>query len=218
MKRFMILLTALTMTLWAQSQIVYVGGEESLREVISGAYDDIRLSSDIALTECITVPAGKDIVINLHGHNLSRTLITTATANGHVVSIASGATLTITDSEGGGIITGGHAINGGAISNSGVLNVTGVTFTGNLAGTDGGAIWNEGTLVMTNCTVNGNRAEGGGAGIWSKGTATLSGVEVSDNNGATNGGGLTNHGTMTIENCQLTENRATSLGGAIYNG
>ncbi len=138
--------------------------------------------------------------IDLNGHTIDRGLSSSSpTTNGHLVSIASGCSLTINDTGGGGIITGGKVSgNGGAIINAGTLTVSGGTITGNSATGNGGAIFNTGTATISGGTLSSNSASQGGA-IYNNGTLTVSSGAIQNNTASTNGGGIYHYdGTLNM--------------------
>lgn len=133
-------------------------------------------------------------------------------------------TLTIS----GGTISGNNAKDGGGIYNhtTGTLIMTGGTIIGNLA-TDGGGICNEGTARITGVTVSGNTAgsNGGGIGIWgtSSGSVVLTDVTITNNTAQTSGGGIslykpeTQNCTVELKGtCTITGNTAMLSGGGIH--
>ena len=164
----------------------------------------------------LSIPSGKTLTIDLNGHTISRSLMS-ATSGGNVITVQG--TLTITDSVGGGAISGGwnsksggaivnsgtltisggtisdsKAPEGGAIQNneSGILNLVGGSLTGNQANSYGGAILNRGTIHMSGGTISGNTSRLNGAGIWTSGTVNLSGGTITGNTAGSgqNGAGL----------------------------
>ena len=111
----------------------YVGTNNKVvgKSVPSGNYylpEDLTLSGFMLI-----VPAGRDITIDLCGHNI--------TATSTRVSYVAG-TLTFTDCEGGAKVSGNIAQNGGCIKvlNGGTLNIYGGTFTNPKKDTTGGAV------------------------------------------------------------------------------
>ena len=110
----------------------YVGTNNKVigRSVPSGNY---YLPEDLTLTSMLIVPAGRDITIDLCGHNI--------TATSTRVSYVAG-TLTLTDCEGGATVSGNIAQNGGCIKvlNGGTLNIYGGTYTNPKKDATGGAV------------------------------------------------------------------------------
>ena len=157
-------------------------------------------SEDVALV----VPAGKTATINLNGFVLDRGLdIVAAQAYGYVITVAAGASLTITDSS---------------------ENKTGIIKGGNNTG-NGGAIYNEGTLVINNITISGNFADKGGAIYVNTGTVNVNGGNISGNkatttDGASGSGIYMNNGTLTLNGCTIKNNNSNknhnSFGVGVY--
>ncbi len=179
----------------------------------------IILTKDIAISECLRIPEGNPVTIDLNGHMINRGL-TECQDIGSVIRVEPGAVLTIKDSsnDNSGSITGGASWNGGGICNHGTLTIEGGTISGNKA------------LHNT---------YGGGGGIYngsyqgSKATLTLKGGVISHNE-ARNGGGIYNSdGEVVIKkgsyevtelsqlktyetNVRITDNSATVSGSGIY--
>ncbi|MDE5547978.1 MAG: hypothetical protein K2J30_03170, partial [Clostridia bacterium] len=96
------------------------------------------LSIPAGTSSALTIPANYDIILDLNGHTISRTL-TTAIYYGEVIHVKNNAKFTLEDTAGGGKITGGK---------SGSYWVQ--------AGGCAGGIVNEGTFVMNGGRVTGN--------------------------------------------------------------
>lgn len=98
--------------------------------------------------------------LNLGSFTINRNL-TSATEDGYVIKVNSGATLTIT---GSGTIKGGYNTeNGGGIYNAGTLNLNGGNITQNYVSTEkkGAGVYNEGTLTMAgSASVTNNKVNG----------------------------------------------------------
>ena len=128
----------------------------------------------------LEVPNAKTVTLDLKGHTINRNL-TEATADGYVIKVIAGGTLTISDSGTGGTITGGNNSSdadgqrGGGICNLGTVNFQGGIISGNLS-VNGGGIYNENTLNISGGTIASNTATTGG-GIYNNGaTFTMSGA------------------------------------------
>ena len=145
----------------------------------------IKLTKDIVITNCLRIPAGNAVTLDLNGHILDRGL-TECQDIGSVIRVEPGANLTLKDSSNNnsGVITGGASWNGGGICN-------------------------HGTFTLESGTISGNKAlhntYGGGGGIYngsyngSRATLTLKGGVI-ENNEARNGGGVYNSdGTVIIK-------------------
>lgn len=177
---------------------------DELQELLTAA----ESSGTLQLTRDYTAVAGVDVpltftgnvTIDLNGHIIDRGLSSASPAtNGYLVSIASGCSLTINDTGGGGIITGGKVSgNGGAIINAGTLTVSGGTITGNSATGNGGAVFNTGTATISGGTLSSNSASQGGA-VYNNGTLTVSSGAIQNNTASTNGGGIYHYdGTLNM--------------------
>ena len=178
-----------------------------------------------SLCSSLLIRSGKTLTIDLNGHTISRSL-TAAVSDGSVITVEG--TLTITDSAGGGTISGGRntgsgggivnsgtltilggtitgnqAPEGGAIQNnaSGVLNLSGGSLSGNTSTSYGGAVLNRGVINMSGGTITGNTSRLNGAGIWTSGTVHLSGGTITGNtagNGQNGAGLYYSAGTVTL--------------------
>ena len=193
-----------------------------LQSAINRAEDGETIALDTDVAACardsaLRIPAGRTVTLDLNGHTISRGLTDGPAAGGNVLTV--NGTLILTDSAGGGSITGGwNSGSGGGIVNNGSLTLQGGTVTGNkareggavfnahgafltvsggvLTGNsaleeNGGAVANRGVMTMTNGVISGNTAYLNGGGIWSSGTLNLSGGSVSGNTaGSGSGGGI----------------------------
>ena len=113
---------------------------------------------------CLTVPGGIEVILNMNGYTLDRGLFTeAANANGSVILVERGGKLTINGGTSNGTIKGGHnSGNGGGIyvNAGGKLTLTDVTVTENSISSDnvGGGVFVEtdgmlyvsGTVKITN--------------------------------------------------------------------
>ena len=139
---------------WAQTE---VSSESALTTALSGTSPiNITLTANIELSNYLGIEDGKNVTIDLNGKTLSRSL-SKADADGHVIWVKSGGTLTIKDSSSGsGKLRGGWANNGGGICNYGTLYFQGGTITDCKGKETGGGIRNNGTAtisggVISNC-------------------------------------------------------------------
>ena len=138
-------------------------------------------SSDHALE----VPTGASVTLNLGDYTIDRGLGSEddAQANGYVIKVHSGASLTIN----GGTITGGHnSSNGGGIYNEGTLIINGTAITGNTSNGHGAGIYNTGDLSLNGATITGNAGKqhtDRGLGVYvANGTFSIQGdVQIRDN-------------------------------------
>lgn len=186
---------------------------------------------DINLTTGLYIPANKEIVLDLQGYTLSRSL-TQATGSGYVVKVAGGATVTIQDTSEGekGKITGGwNNSQGGGIYNDGTLTLKDIIVTGNKStgGYGGGGIYSSGgsTITIENCEISNNEADikGGAIHISSRQESTITNCTIKGNKTttATDGvcGGLyIQRGTVTVTGCTITENEGNGNGGGMFIG
>ena len=129
-------------------------GWQTIQEAlnIDGTTYVLSASIEAGLSDAaLEVPTGASVTLNMGNYTLDRGLaLEAAQADGYVIKVNSGATLTIN----GGTITGGHNTgNGGGIYNEGTLIINGTTITSNKASGNGGGIYNAGQL-----TINGNGA------------------------------------------------------------
>lgn len=137
----------------------------------------LNAGGTIALTQDITagpgdnmlvVPAGVSVRLYMDGYTLNRNR-TTADADGHVILVRSGGSLTL--------------------YSSGSLRMDNCTIENN-TGSDGGGLFNDtaGTAHLLDVTVSGNAAVEHGGGITNYGTLTLSDASVTGNHALSNGG------------------------------
>ena len=201
---------------------VVVFNETELNSAISANKPYIVLGCDIQPSNYIQVNGGKNITLDLGGNSLNRNL-TSLVANGSVIKVFSGNTLTVKDSGTGGMIKGGRATDGGGICNEGTLYFQGGTITDCLADSvtsgygRGGAIYNHGTMVMSGGTLLGCWGKDCG-GVWSDGNLTITGGTITGNTSNAGGGGVVNYATATITGGNIYNNTATTRGGGVWNG
>ncbi len=173
----------------------YVTLPEAINSVADNTQTTITILRDITLTEKETITSNKKITLNLNGHNI--------TYNDGTV-IENFGTLAVSDSIGGGSITGGKlsgktyipavlnkanatfTLSGGTISsnisqvfeNNGTFNMTGGTIT--IGNVDQGIVNNNAgaTLNMSGGTIIASITGSKRQGIYNKGTANISGSAV----------------------------------------
>ena len=193
------------------------------------------LAEDVQLTAAVTLAA--DVNLCLNGKTV------TAASGKRILTVSTGATLTITDCcDNCGTLTGGNSSYGGAIQvqRGAVLNLYNGIFTNNVS-TDanngvGGAIYLQaanasvagGVFNMYGGKITGNTAAKGGAigtGDGMETTQALTRINIYGgeitNNEATNNGGAIRTGTyaqVTISNVEITGNTSDANGGAVYMG
>ena len=151
-----------------------------MQEAISSAApgDTITLTSDIAAESTdssLSIPFGAVLTLDLNGYILDRSMPENCGNSGAVITVPSGAVLTVKDSSGSGMITGGNAPDGGGILNIGTLIMEGGCINGNISAEQGGGIGNYSLLVIRGGTVTGNTADVRGGGIFNgiKGRMTI---------------------------------------------
>ena len=206
---------------------------ETLKAAVDAVNDGNTITplKDINLSDGLNIPANKNIVLDLQGYTLSRSL-TEATSNGYVVKVVGGATVTIQDTSDGekGIITGGwNSSQGGGIYNDGKLTLKDITVTGNKStgGWGGGGIYSSGgsTITIDGVQIIGNEADirGGAIHISSRQENTITNCIIKGNRTTTEtdgvGAGLyIQRGTVNVTGCTITENVANGNGGGMFIG
>ena len=190
--------------------------------------NDVQMSSGVSVTG--------DVKLCLNGKTV------TAAANSRILTLSTGATLTITDCcETCGVLTGGNRTYGGAInvSRGAIFNLYNGKLTGNTSQTAegmGGAVYmqaantstNGGVFNMYGGIITGNSANKGGAISTGDGAETskalaqinIYGGTISDNQSAENGGAIRTgtYGLVNIYGGTITGNHCDTRGGAIYMG
>ena len=182
------------------------------------------LMTDVQLGSVVTINSELNLCLNGH----------TVTAKNNERHFVVDGTLTITDCQGSGQITGGKRTFGGAaasVNAGGILNLYSGNLTNNQAVVNadgkayGGAIFlyaasGEKAAAVFNMyggKITGNASEKEGGAIFARAGATINiqGGEISGNTAATQGGAIYAEGaTLTAKNCIISGNTATS-GGAI---
>ncbi|MDO4809629.1 MAG: InlB B-repeat-containing protein [Eubacteriales bacterium] len=111
----------------------------------AGVETTIKLGGDINdMTAPLIIAAGRIIVLDLNGKNLNRGLADSqADSNGSVIDMNSGASLTLRDSLGGGMVTGGNSVGCGG----------------------GVCVRSRATFTMEGGTISGNKSKSYGAGV-----------------------------------------------------
>lgn len=195
-----------------------VSTEAELRAALTGG-EDIVMTSDIKLDSCLKIESGS-VTLDLNGYKLYREL-GSASADGHVIEVASSGSLIIKDSSADtGTITGGYATNGGGIANYGTLNIQGGRITGNQATGNGGGINAAAGSKTTieNATVMKNDAKNGGGINIEVGAEPVNMINttVKSNTSLYDGGGIQDLGGVVLDGCVITSNNAYGTGGGIY--
>ena len=89
--------------------------KDAAGKAVEGVETTIVLEDSIEdMTSSLAIDAGRIIILDLHGYSLNRGLAEKeAQADGNVITLNYGASLTLRDSVGGGMVTGGNSIGGG---------------------------------------------------------------------------------------------------------
>ena len=183
--------------------------------------DDVICDDPTDTTNHIVISGG-EVKIDLAGHTINRGL-TEQVDNGCVFHV-DGGSLTITDSVGGGVITGAYNYDGSAayVGPNGNLTMTGGTISGNTS-VYGGGIYALGNVTLGKGVVieNNKTTWGYGGGIYFIPESADIKLDVSGttfrNNTSTYGGAIFAKGNVTVGGGAVFEgNKATSdNGGAI---
>ena len=159
---------------------------------------DFILESDTTVANGkLTIPSGKEVILDLNGFVLK------GTGSGSVITI-DGGSFTLKDSQptaahidtslpAGGVITGGNSDNGGGVYvGNGRLSMEGGNITSNAAGFGGGVYVMNGSFEMTGGSISGNTGCGSGVFLQSNTSFSMTGGAITDNtsNNATYGGGV----------------------------
>lgn len=205
---------------------------ETTWQPLSGTISGILESGNYYLSENVTVASGALIVedtvnLCLNGYALN------AAEGSAVFTVEYGGSLSVTDCQGSGTITGG--------SDSGIVNKGTFTFwngsISNNTAYEGGGIYNCGvggegvssylpynsTVIMYGGSITGNIADAGGGVFNDCGTVILYGGSIA-NNKAEDGGGVYNHctfsdlgGKFEMLGGTITSNSASYQGGGVSN-
>lgn len=214
-----LLVTLLPMTVLAEDlpvKIVETGNSyDSVQNAVNNAENGQTIQLNTTCTENVIIPDGKTVTIDLNGNILN------GTGDDSVITIVSGANLTLDDTSTGktGKVTGGNANNGGGVYCAGTFTMSGGTITGNAASTSGGGVFidSNGTLNVNGGTISENSASKSGGGLYTyDGTINMTDGTICSNS-ATNGGGVYDNGTLIMFGGTITENSAVSGGGVFIN-
>lgn len=138
--------------------------------------------------------SGGNVTLDLNGHTIDREL-GGYLSNGNVIAVRG--SFTLTDSAGGGTITGGNAHSAGGVY-----------------------VENGGTFIMEGGTITKNTAfyYGGGVCVESGGTFIMEGGTITENSSTTHGDGVyVNGGTFEMKAGIITASN-TALGSGVYVG
>ena len=217
----MVLLCAVAQGAWAQTK---VANERELRAAVQTNNAEIQLTQDIALSDYLGIENGITVTLELNGKTLSRSLGVLPRADGYVIWVKQGGTLTVKDNtyEYYGTITGGNAAKGGGIYNDGTLYFLSGSIR-NCTASAGGGIYNNGTMSFSGGYIDGCSATFGG-GIYNAAGCTLTistgHYEIKHCN-SSYGAGVMNYGTATIAGGYqgyIMLNTASISGGGVWNG
>ena len=210
------------LTFWTGSITDWQNLQMAINSALDGAVIKLDQSVDASYTSdaALHVDSSKNITIDLNGNTINRSLLDRDVSvygnNGYV--IRNEGTLTITDSVGGGTITGGNCKgDAGGILNTGTLTLNGVKVSGNQATGSGGGIHNTGTLTINDGSIiASNAADYHGGGVYNMGTLTLNGGSITGNTAGRQGGGILQNGVMNISGAPVVSGSSASSGSNIY--
>ncbi|MBR5094037.1 MAG: InlB B-repeat-containing protein, partial [Oscillospiraceae bacterium] len=218
--------------LWRQ-----IGPWEALQLQIDAAEDGVEttitLTEDVTATEedtALRIPGGKIVTLDLDGHTLDRGLSgDNMEAEGCVLVVCSGATLSMTGGSTGGTVTGGGNTGSGGgiyVEAGAVLDLTNIAVSGNYCTDHGAGIYlaDNAQCSVVNSSVDSNRttvgSNGSGGGIYfSGGTLQMTDCSISDNRSKNLGGGLyIASGSVELTGCEIDRNDAyaNACGGGVF--
>ncbi len=185
----------------SDTELTVVTDEDELAAALSSG-GEVRLGSDVTLSEMLTIPEGADVTLDLFGFTLS------ADDEKNTYALNNRGCLTLLDSVGTGALNSRGIYNGYDEGGSYVAgaSLTVLSGTYNAKGTNGGAaVFNYARLVI----------DGGkftSVGAYSINTKEGSFTVI---NNATVTGGIYNLGNMTVNGGDVSNNRTNSY--AVYN-
>lgn len=209
--------------------VININSWKVLQETLAAESGTITIYKDLSDDSKVgALVVSHTTVLDLNGHTLNRNR-TAETANGCVIKVENGASLTIIN----GTLTGGwNNVSGGGIYSEGNLTLIGADVINNKCRELGGGIYcHGGTFNMTgggvirNETTHDNLTTAGGGGIHADGVTAfeMNNVIVTENKTVSKGGGIRFHiGAIKayINNCTITKNESKtndqSKGGGIY--
>ena len=209
-------------------RVIDINSWAVLKETLAAGSGTITIHNDLSDASNVgALVVSHNMVLDLNGHTLNRNR-TAEEADGYVIKVESGASLTIIN----GTITGGwNSGSGGGIYSEGALTLNGVVVVNNNCHVLGGGIYcNGGSFNMTGggvlrnqTTHDGSHAGGGGIHVEMVTEFVMNNVTVTENQTVSKGGGIRFHignKQMYINNCTITKNvskeNAQSKGGGIY--
>ena len=194
---------------------------------------DYTLAGDVTSTnnsseDVLEVPTGVTVTLDLAGHKIDRNL-DSPLSGGQVMKILG--TLTVTDSEGGGVITGGYGegmfLYAAAVYVGGTFTLNGGSISGNKTSGDcdgtGVAVDNNATFIMNGGSICDNHGEGsesygGGVYAYPDATVKLLGGSIEKNSVKSSyGGGLYFQGSNVTVGGSIVIQDNTAKGGTTSN-
>ncbi|MBO4539708.1 MAG: hypothetical protein J5781_05480, partial [Clostridia bacterium] len=192
---------------WADLQTFFNNAAEN--------YNEAYLINDITAgtgDTVLTVPAGKAVTLDLKGFVIDRNM-SAAAADGAVLNVEAGASLTINDSserqngkiqggKGSGASCGGVSVNGTFIMNGGNI-------TGNTAGYTGGVyVGSAATFTMNGGSIQDNTGSDNSSvgGVLVNGTFTMNGGSIDNNEGKGCCGVCVYYGTFIMNDGAIADN------------
>ena len=198
--------------LWAQNNFTTLQG--LINNTPNGGTLTLSADYTAASGESRLSISGKSIILDLNGHIIDRNHIT-----GSVIHVASGAVLTIKDSN-------STAVHSPAVtypdvqSPSTIITVNGGIIMGGSSDGSGGGIAADASSVvkLQGGTITKNSAHVHGGGIFSEGSVEIDGGEVSGNESVMNGGGvyIYNSDHLILNNGKISNNSADIMGGGVF--
>ncbi len=189
--------------------------------IIGGSYTEplkLYLRDNITLTSYdITIVSGY-VTLCLNGKTL------TGTGGNSVITVSSGANLTLCDcQEEEGTITGGNGneqdsstYGGAVLVNSGAyFTMEGGIIESNNAIYGGGVYVDGGTFTIEGGTIKNNKATHGGGVYVNSGTFIMSGGTITNNSASYGGGVRVYSGTFTLSDGTISKNTASYNGGGV---
>ncbi|MEM0922522.1 MAG: hypothetical protein AAGI13_05715 [Pseudomonadota bacterium] len=212
-------------------EIVFAEGLSGTVTLVDGA---LEITRDVAILGDVDGDGTGDITIDASGASRVLSVVSgdgsldgLTLTGGYVagtgggVSLSSGASLTVTDSQISGNTAYGAA--GGGIYSAGTLTVVNSTIDGNVAlyAGGGGIAANGGVVSISGSTISNNTVTYNGAGLALTGAVTTistSSVERNTANGAYGGGIHLSGGSLALNASTLSRNTASYGGGLSVDG
>lgn len=162
----------------------------------------VKLLSDVTISSPLNIVSGKTVTLDLNGHTIDRGLANgSAVANGNVITVKGNLTITDSNENRNGKLTGGNNNgNGGGV----IVDSSAAVFTLN-----GGSI--------TGCISGGNYGHGGGVAV-KHGRFIMNGGSISHCTGKEGGGVYVAVGTFDMNGGTISENTGSQIGGVYVDG